>query len=236
MSVRDRVATYLEKISRRPSPRAICATAALGLFACSQHAGSDLASQYSADSRVAGAAPTVVALDLAAGNYLVEVCERDIELRLVIEAAGKRSEIEDKVPRHGLHAQVVSLPAPSKLRIELHNSEHRDKHGAAHVRVARWRRAAGAEAGPRERGFAAFGAAGEQLAVDTREAWTRAADLLHEAIAEFAAAKDEAARAQAESSLANLEYVPRSEWLPAIRAAERAAEIYTAIEDEVGAH
>jgi CHAT domain-containing protein/tetratricopeptide (TPR) repeat protein len=222
------------KISRPPVFRVIFAAAALGLFSCTREADSDLATQFSAEQLIKGDTPSLVAFDLEPGQYLVEARERDIDVRLIVDAGGKRSEIEDNVPRHGLHATVVSMDAAGPLRLELRNSEHRGKHGAVRLRVARWRRDAGDEPNARELGFTAFGDAGVQTHLGTKESWTRAADLLHEAIARFGDATDDESRAQAEYTLAHLEYVSRMEWQPAIRAAERAGEIYRDHGDRTG--
>jgi CHAT domain-containing protein len=235
MSVRDRVATYLEKISRPPVLRVICAATALGVCSCSRDASSDLATRYSEDVLIEGDKPAVVALDVQPGAYLITARERDVDIRFIVDAAGAHAESEDDVRRHGLHAKVVSLSAGTKLRIELRNNEHRRKHGVVEVRVARWRRDAASPAGPRELGYLGFGGAGEQRALQTKEAWTRAAALLHEAIAHFAAAGDDAARAQAEYTLANLEYWSRMEWDASIRAADRAAGLYRELDDLTGA-
>jgi CHAT domain-containing protein/tetratricopeptide (TPR) repeat protein len=234
MSVRDRVATYLEKISR-PSVRSlICAAAALGAFACSREPSADLATQYAAEQRIEGDKPAVVALDVQPGVYLVTARERDIDLRLVLDAGDAHSEIEDYVPRHGLLAKVVRLDGAGKLRVELRNSEHRGKHGVADLRIARWRQVSPSP-GERELGYTALGIAGEQTALANKESWTRAVDLLHEAIAHFTAAHDDRARAQAEYTLGHLEYLARNDFPPAVRAAQRASEVYAALDDEIGA-
>jgi tetratricopeptide (TPR) repeat protein len=221
-------------ISRPPVFRVIFAAAALGLFSCTRQSDSDLATQFSAEQRIVGDTPSVVSFDLEPGHYLVEAREQDIDVRLIVEAHGERSEIEDNVPRHGLHATVVRMEVAGPLRLELHNSEHRGKQGAVRLRVARWRRDTQEDAGARERAFAAFGEAGVQTHTGSKESWTRAADLLHEAIANFADAGDEALRAQSEYTLAHLEYYSRMEWQPAIRAAERAAAIYSKLDDRTG--
>jgi CHAT domain-containing protein len=235
MSVRDRVATYLEKISRPPVLRVICAATALGVCSCIRDASSDLATRYSEDVLVEGDKPAVVALDVQPGAYLITARERDIDVRFILDVAGTHAEIEDDIPRHGLHAKVVSLTGATKLRIELRNSEHRRKQGVVEVRVARWRRDSAAAASPRELGYIGFGSAGEQRAIQSKEAWTRAAGLLHESIAEFKEAGDDEARAQAEYTLANLEYWSRMDWDAAIRAADRAAGLYSALDDLTGA-
>ncbi len=90
--------------------------------------------------------------------------------------------------------------------------------------------------GELELGFVAFGAACEQAALATPESWTRAADKLHEAVAHFEAADDEAMRAQAAYSLAYVQYGPRNEWAAAVRATEIATEAYKSVDDEAGIH
>jgi tetratricopeptide (TPR) repeat protein len=224
------------KISRLPVSRVIFAAAALGLFSCTRQADSDLATQFSAEQRIAGDVPSLVAFDLEPGQYLVEARERDIDVRLTVENGASRQEIEDNVPRHGLHASVVSLRTAGPLRVTLTNSEHRGNSGTVRLRVARWRGAADAPHGERALGFAAFGKAGEETRVATKESRTRAVDLLHEAIAHFASARDDASRAQAEYTLGHLEYLYRFEFQPAIRAAQRAGELYDSLDDEAGVH
>jgi hypothetical protein len=231
--MRDRVATYFEKISRPPVLRVICAAAALCVCSCSRGPSSDLAAQYSEEVRLEGDKPAIVALDVQPGAYLVTARERDIDVRLVVDAGGTHAELEDNVPRHGLHATVVSLNVAAKLRVEVRNSEHRRKHGIAEIRIAQWRRTTD-KPSELELGYAAFGAAGMQSGLASKESWTRAVDLLHEAIAHFTAAGDERARAQSEYTLAHLEYLVRYEYPPAIRAAQRAGEAYSALGDEMG--
>jgi CHAT domain-containing protein/tetratricopeptide (TPR) repeat protein len=222
------------KIPRPPVFRAIFAAVALGLFSCTPPSDADLATQFSADQRVSGDVPAVVAFDLEPGRYLVEARERDIDVRMIVEAGQRRSEIEDNVPRHGLHATVVSLSAAGPLRVELKNNEHRGNSGTVRLRVARWRGHTDQQPGERALAFEAFGRAGEETLIGTKESRTRAVDLLHEAIAHFSAARDDASRAQAEYTLGNLEYLYRFEFQPAIRAAQRAGELYDSLGDETG--
>jgi CHAT domain-containing protein/tetratricopeptide (TPR) repeat protein len=234
MFVRDRVARYVEKSSRHPVMRVVFAAVALGLFSCTPPTDADLVTQFSAEQRIAGDVPSVVAFELEPGHYLVEARERDIDVRLTVDASDARQVIEDNVPRHGLHATVVSLKAAGPLRLELTNSEHRGSSGTVRLRVARWRGEADGTPGERTLGFAVFGKAGEDTHTGTKESRTRAVDLLHEAIAHFSVAGDDASRAQAEYTLAHLEYLSRSEYQPAIRAAQRAAEAYDSVGDETG--
>jgi CHAT domain-containing protein len=213
---------------------AVCAALAFLMFACVRDTGGELVTRYSAEIRVAGDKPTVVELELAPGAFLVTARERDMDLRLMLATADESSELEDDVPRHGLLAQVVRVAAPQTLRIELRNTGHRGKQGGVELRIARWRR--GGVPGARELGYAAFGAAGELTARSDKQSWTRAVALLQEAIGHFAAAHDEAARAQAEYTLGHLEYLSRMEWQAAIRAADRARAAYAALGESDGVH
>jgi CHAT domain-containing protein/tetratricopeptide (TPR) repeat protein len=211
-----------------------CAALAFVMFACTRDTGGEPATHYLAELPVAGDKPSVVELELAPGAFLVAVRERDTDLRLVLATADKYSEIEDDVPRHGLLAQVVRIGSPQKLRIELRNTGHRGSRGAAELRVARWRR--GSVPDQRELGYAAFGAAGELTARNDKGSWARAAVLLQEATGYFAAAHDDAARAQAEYTLGHLEYLSRMDWDAAIRAADRARAAYATLGQYDGVH
>jgi CHAT domain-containing protein/tetratricopeptide (TPR) repeat protein len=236
MSMRDRVATYLELHSRARVLQVICSVCVLGLASCSGKTGGDLATNYSANHAVTGDKPANVTLPLEPGTYLVEAREHEIDVRLSIDGAGARSEIDDAVPRHGLLAQVVSVSAPTELHVELRSTDHRTKQGTATLRVARWQRSVESAPGERELGFSAFGLAGEQTAAKTPESWAKAADLLNEAVAHFELADDDAARAQAQYTLGHLQYLERDDRLAAIRAAEAATESYGKIGDDVGIH
>jgi CHAT domain-containing protein/Tfp pilus assembly protein PilF len=207
---------------------------ACALASCARGPADDLSTEFIGVRAVEGDAPATISIAVPAGSHLIEVREQGIELRAIIDAPAIHSVLEDKIPRHGLLTRVVEVSAPSTLRVELRNVEHRAQRGAAEVRVSRWKRDGASVADERELGFTAFGAASEQTALDSKESWTRAADLLHEAIAHFTTAHDDAARAQAEYTLGHLEYLARMEWTPAIRAAERAGETYAGLGDATG--
>jgi CHAT domain-containing protein/tetratricopeptide (TPR) repeat protein len=236
MSVRERVATYMEKYSRTHLLQILCGACVLVLATCSRDHAADFLVISSGDHEVAGEEATIVNLSLQPGTYLIEAREHEIDLHLSIIGAGPRAESDDAVPRHGLHARVVSVTAPATVRVELRSTDHRSKHGTATVRVARWQRAVDAAPGDRELGYTAFGLAGEQTSAKTQESWARAAALLNEAAAHFELADDDAGRAQAQYTLGHLQYLERDDRLAAIRAAEAATESYEKIDDEVGVH
>jgi CHAT domain-containing protein len=182
---------------------------------------------------VGGAAQADLRHSLAAGVYLVEVREHDVDLRLVVDAGNKRAEIEDQVPRHGRLYRIVSLDQPGELRMEIRGSDHRTKQGRASVLIARWKRAVGAPPSKLELGYAAFSAAQELTAAGNPESWTRSADKMHEALTHFEEAGDEGAHAEAAYFLANLQY-SRDEWAATIAATEIAGDAYRSAGDDAG--
>lgn len=235
MCVRDRVATYLEKFSRTRVLQIICGVCAIALATCARNDSTDLLNSYNATLAVDGDHPAIVTLQLAAGAYLIEAREKDIDLHMTVDAGdGLRAEFEDAVPRHGVHAEVASLKSAASLRIELRSVDHRTKRGTVTLRAARWRRTADAAPSERELGYAAFGLAGTQTASGTRESWAKAAALLNEAVAHFELAHDDVALAQTQYTLGHLQYLRIEDRLAAIRAAEAATESYEDIDDEFG--
>ena len=211
-----------------------CATSLLVLGGCtrSQH---DPSSEFETALAFDGAAtPAPVARTLEAGSYLVEIRERDIDLRLQVDAAGVHAESSDAVPRHGVLHDVVSLPAAGELRIAVLSADHQTKKGTAQLRIARWHRAAGEPPGALEKGYAALAEAGELTAKKSPAASLKAVDRLHEAISLFEAARADTERAQAQYTLANLLYLDRSDYPAAVRAADEAADTYDDLDDETG--
>jgi CHAT domain-containing protein/tetratricopeptide (TPR) repeat protein len=236
MSVRDSVATFLPDAAR---PR-VLRVASLGLLAffcgCDQRKDLDAVETFSTSVAVKGIEPFVVTRDLQPGSYLVAVQEDGIDLRTAVAASGSRVELADEIPRHGAQFNVVSLTAPGQVVVEVLNADHSSRQGRAQLRISRWKRAANEPAGEMEVGYAALGAAGRETALSTRESRTRAADHLHEAILHFESDGDDAATAQAQYTLANLQYLARNEWAAAIRAAEAAADAYDSADDTLGMH
>ena len=232
--MRDRVATFLEHFSRPRVMQIVCVCVALGVTACAKDPRTELVPVLTRDYTITGDERPQLELELTAGSWLIEVRERDIDLRVVTEVAGTRTELTDRVPRHGLHAQVVSVSAPARLVVELQSADHRKNVGHGLLNISRWAHPAATAPGELERGFAAFGVAGQQTALNTTEGKTLAADKLHEAVKHFEAAGDDAARAQGYYTVAHLQYAGRDEWAAAIRASEAARETYDSVEDQLG--
>ena len=236
MSVRDHLAIYRRKISRPRAPVIFAIAVVLGVGACSTGADTELVTEYSAELNLGGDASPVVTRTLQRGEYLIEAREHEIDVHMTVDAGGSRTELEDRVPRHGTLYQVVSMTTPGELRVTVRSDDHRTKQGRASLRISRWKRTPDARPGELELGFVAFGAACEQATLATTEAWTRAADKLHEAVAHFEAADDETTLAQAAYFLANVQFGPRNQWAAAVRATEIATDAYESSDDEVGIH
>lgn len=236
MSVRDHVAIYFRTSSRRRVLVIVTVAAALCVGACSKGSRTDLVTDFSAELPLTGDTSPVVTRALQRGDYLIEAREHEIDAHMTVSTAAATTDLEDNVPRHGTIYQVVSLSAPGELRVQFRSTDHRTKQGRVALRIARWVQAPDERTSERELGFAAFGAAGEEIARAKTEAAARAADKLHEAVTHFEAADDEPMRAQAAYSLAYVQYGPRDQWAAAVRATEIAADAYKSADDEAGIH
>jgi CHAT domain-containing protein/tetratricopeptide (TPR) repeat protein len=233
--MRDYVAICFENLSRlRALTAALVAFVVGGLVSCSGGANRSPTEIVSRDIPVTSEQPAVFTRALQRGVYLVEGRERDIDVRVTVEVPGSTAILEDRLPRHGVVYKVVSLRAPADLRVTLASADHSTRHGSVALRIARWARTPEEPPSELESGYAAQSVAGELATVDKPEAWTRAADQLHEALTHFAAADAEAARAQASYSLAYVQYGPRDQYAAAVRACEIAAEAFGKVGDEVG--
>src|SRR5689334_5967113 len=109
MSVRERLAIFPETFSRLGVRHFVCAAFVLCASACSDGARHDPVAEFSTEVDVSGDKQPVVARDLKPGAYLIEIRERDIDLRVIVESGSHHSELEDKTPRHGSLFKVVSL-------------------------------------------------------------------------------------------------------------------------------
>src|SRR5215831_20107241 len=111
MSVRVRVVTHIDSTLRTRGLTAWCAASLLLLCGCAP-SQRDPVTEFEGDVAVSGAHDSFSQRSLPAASYLVEVRERTIDLHVVVDAPGLHSELEDRVPRHGLLHAVVSLRAP----------------------------------------------------------------------------------------------------------------------------
>jgi CHAT domain-containing protein len=235
MFVRVRVVTLIEGKLRTRILASWCAAAWLVLQGCTPSAH-DPRTEYQAELAIGGANPTLIKLPLQAGAYLVEIRERDVDLRLVVDSPGRHSESADSVPRHGVLHELVTLQSPGEISITARSADHQTKKGTALLRIARWQRAGDAPPGELEKGYAALAAAGEFNAQKSPAGSQKAVDKSHEAISHFEAAGAKAERASAQYALANLLYLDRDDYTGALLAAGEASDGFDAVDDEVGVH
>jgi len=232
MFVRVRVVTHIESSIRARILTRLCVASLLLLCGCAP-SQRDPHEEFATLVTIDGAQASI-SKTLSAGVYLVEAREKDIDLRLVVDAPGIHSESEDEVPRHGVLHEVVSLRAPAELRVTLQSADHRSKKGGAQMRIARWQRSIDLPPGELERGFVALGRAGQLAARKSPATGQQAADKLYEAVSHFESAGAVAERAQAEYTLANFLYLSRDDFAGAIRAADEAASGFDSVDDAAG--
>jgi CHAT domain-containing protein/tetratricopeptide (TPR) repeat protein len=193
--------------------------------------------EYSTEINVQGTNPQTLTRQLREGVYLIEIRERDIDLRVKIDAGDVHTELGDAYLRHGLHRLVVSLDAPSAVKMTLNSIDQRSWRGAAAVRILRWPRPA-AHDPPDERllGFIALGKGNELIARPDKESWRAALPRMREAAAHFHAAKDLRSLAEAEYQTGWLQYFLLYEYDDARRTAEASEGHFAAVDDAVGVH
>lgn len=232
--MRDRVAICFDIFTCPRVLRAASLILALGLSACADRA-QDPVEIFATQLPVNGDQPASVVRPLERGAYLVEVREQEIDLRVLVEAAGTASTLEDRAPRYGAVYRIVSLESPAELRVEITSVDHKTKRGNASVRISRWLREPGAAPGELEAGYRARSGAGELAIAGDPKSWALAADKLYEAVTHFDDADDDAAAADAAYALAYIQFGPRDQFAAAVRACEMAADAYGDAGDEVGA-
>jgi CHAT domain-containing protein len=191
--------------------------------------------EYSTEIKVEGNKPHTVTRQLRAGVYLLEIRERDIDLRIKVDAGSTHTEVADAFLRHGLHRLVVSLDQPAVVRLTLTSIDQRSWHGAAAVRVLRWPTSA-ADARPDERllGFMELGRGSELVARSDTDSWRAAITPLRQAAAHFRAANDMQSLAEAEYQRSWVEFNLLFDFETGRRTAEDAVAHFKIADDEVG--
>ena len=233
MRDRDRICSESESRARAFLP--FCLPAILAsISGCSGNPEQELADEFTTELTITAEPTAPVTLALAAGVYLVDVREQQIDLRVTVEAKEFQAELLDKVPRHGALHEVVRLREGGELRVVVRSADHPTKHGSAKVRIARWKNTSHSQASDLEMGYEALGAAGQQTALATPASWAIAVEKLYEAVEHFERAGADAARAQAAYTLAFIQIDSRDDWNAAARAAQIAIEAYESVDDEVG--
>jgi hypothetical protein len=89
--------------------QSFCTVWVLCLSGCTDGFDTEPLVEYSTELNVEGNKPQAVTRQLRAGVYLLEVRERDIDLRVKVDAGTVHAELADAYLRHGLHRLVVSL-------------------------------------------------------------------------------------------------------------------------------
>jgi tetratricopeptide (TPR) repeat protein len=204
------------------------------LCSCSAGFETDPLVEYSTDVVVNCSRPQTITRQLGAGDYLLEIRERDIDLRASVDIGGVIVELADVAPRHGVLRHVVRLAAPARLRVVLDSTDVRDWKGAAAVRILRWPHATES---PDHRllGFEAQGAASEMIARDTPAGWRAALEPLREAARRFQAGRDLQSLAEAEYQRSSLELHMLFDFDDGRRGAELAQAHFRSAGDMVGA-
>jgi len=214
----------------------LCTAWVLGLCACSGSFEADPLVEYSTEVLVGGTRVQSLSRQLEAGTYLLEVRERDIDLRVSIDSGAVHTELGDAYLRHGLHRTVVSLGAPARLVVTLISIDQRTWKGAAAVRILRWPKSApDAEPDHRLLGFRALGEGNALAAQDNLAAWRAALGPLREAARQFQAANDTQSLAEAEYQRGYLEYGLLHDFGAARRTAGSAMAHFRSAGDALGA-
>ncbi len=208
----------------------------LGLSACSGGFETEPLVEFSTELNVQGTRPQSLIRQLRAGVYVIEIRERDIDLRVSIDAGNLHTELADAYQRHGLHRTVVSLQQPAAVRLTLSSIDQRTWRGAAAVRILRWPRpAADAPYDERLLGYMALGKGNELVAKGDSASWRAAVQPLRQAAAHFETANDLKALAEAEYQRGYLEFNLLYEFEDGRRTAEAAQAHFEAAGDETGA-
>jgi len=216
--------------------RTLCTAWVLGLCACSGGFEADPLVEYSTEVVVGGTRVQSLSRQLEAGTYLLEVRERDIDLRVSVDTGAVHTELGDAYLRHGLHRTVVSLGAPARLVVTLISIDQRTWKGAAAVRILRWPKSApDAEPDHRLLGFRALGEGNALAAQDNAAAWRAALRPLREAARQFQAANDTQSLAEAEYQRGYLEYNLLHDYGAGRRTAGSAMAHFRSAGDTVGA-
>ena len=236
MCVRTGVAANFKENSRAMLSKAFCAIWVLWLSACTGGFETEPLVEFSTELNVQGSKPQSLVRQLRAGVYVVEIRERDIDLRIRIDAGDLHIDLADAYLRHGLHRTVVSLEQSTAVRISLTSIDQRSWRGAAAVRILHWPQPApDAPLDERLLGYMALGKGNELVAKTDTESWRAAIRPLRQAAAHFETANDMLALAEAEYQRGHVEFNLLYEFEDGRRTAESAQRHFAAAGDETGA-
>jgi len=236
MSVRADIFGSKKTILRTRLFQFFCVAAALGMTGCSGAFDTEPLVEYSTEVRVEGTRPQTVTRELRAGVYLLEVRERDIDLRVSVDAGSLHTALGDAYIRHGLHRLVVSLEQATTLRIGLSSLDQRSWRGGAALRILRWPKSA-ANSPPDERllGFMALGKGNELVARADTASWRASIRPYREAAAHFQAANDWQTLAEAEYQRGFVEFNLLFDFDTGRKTAAAAMAHFDAAGDQIGA-
>jgi len=213
-----------------------CIAWVVGLSACSGGFQTEPLVEYSTELTIQGASPQSLVRQLRAGIYVVEVRERDIDVRVKIDAGKQHTELADAYLRHGLHRTVVSLEQPATVRILVSSVDQRAWRGAAAVRILRWPRPTpDSPVDERLLGYMALGKGNELIARADSASWRAAISPMRQAAIHFEAANDMQALAEAEYQRGYVEFNLLYEFHDGRRSAEASQMHFIAAGDETGA-
>jgi CHAT domain-containing protein/tetratricopeptide (TPR) repeat protein len=214
---------------------AIYAVLVLCVSACSGRFETEPLVEFSTEVKIQGSKPQSLSRQLRAGVYVIEVRERDIDLRIDIDAGDVHTRLADAYLRHGVHRTVVSLTRPAALRVSLASIDQRTWRGAAAVRILRWPEPSpGAPLDERLLGYMSLGKGNELVAMTDSASWRAAIQPLRQAAAHFEAANDMQALAEAEYQRGYVEFNLLYEFEDGRRTAESALRHFAAAGDETG--
>lgn len=191
--------------------------------------------EFSTELLVQGDKPQEFARSLRAGTYLVEVRERDIDLRVKIRTGEREIELADAYLRHGLHRAVIRLAHPETVRVTLTSIDQRDWRAPAAVRILRWPDSPEGSGDERLLGFIALGKGNELIAGPDTTSWRAGVRSLRNAAEHFAAARDIRSLAEAEYQRGFAEFNLLFDFEATRKTAELARAHFSAVDDPMGA-
>jgi len=236
MCVRTGVATKYHVNSSARFFQTLCAVWVLWLAGCTGALETEPLVEFSTELNVQGSKPQSLVRQLRAGVYVFEVRERDIDLRVKIDAGELHIELADAYLRHGLHRTVVSLDEPAAVQITLSSVDQRTWRGAAAVRILHWPRpSADAPLDERLLGYMALGKANELVAKTDSASWRASIQPFRQAAAHFETANDLQTLAETEYQRGSVEFNLLYDFEDGRRTAESAQAHFHAAGDETGA-
>ncbi len=191
--------------------------------------------EFSTELLVQGDKPQSIARRLRAGTYLVEVRERDIDLRVKIDTDEEHVELADAYLRHGLHRAVILVSHPQSVQVTLTSVDHRDWRAPAAVRILRWPESSNGRRDESLLGFLALGKGNELVAGPDTASWRAGVRSLSAAADHFAAAGDIRSLAETEYQMGYAQFNLLFDFDAARKSAQLAQSHFLTVDDSFGA-